>query len=151
MLGVGMGVGPCGVCLLCACPCVDACVLPCALPSFENCALTNVVMSDNGVHWARVLCVPAMHCVCLQFAKNIPKPEIRQSPSPGEPGARGRAPAGKAGSAGSSSSANKAAAKKSGGKGAGGSENSQLAALEAQHAADQRRVDQIRAELARML
>lgn len=105
---------------------------------------------------------PTARDKALQFAKNIPKPEAappRQSPSPGgaqgEQGSRGRAPAkvSGAGAGAAKGGVRAGGAGKRAEMGSAGSEvsNPALAALEAQHAADQRRVEQIRAELARML
>ena len=75
----------------------------------------------------------------LEFAKNVPKPEVMLPPPPPKPEGR-KKPGGYAAAAAAATALKPPAAA-----------GSDLEALEAKHSEDQQRVDRIRQELARML
>jgi hypothetical protein len=79
----------------------------------------------------------------IEFAKNVPKPEVMM-PLPKPEVVKKKPPA-----AGSAAAARATAAGAAGPRGGAGATG--LEALEAQHKEDQQKVDRIRAELARMM
>ncbi|GAX80322.1 hypothetical protein CEUSTIGMA_g7760.t1 [Chlamydomonas eustigma] len=91
----------------------------------------------------RVIKEPTARDRAIEFAKNVPKPEV-MIPPPKPEVVKKKPPA-----AGSAAAARVAAAMGVGPRGA--AEATGLEALEAQHKEDQQRVDRIRAELARMM